>query len=353
MTSTLHFVVPGSLDQRTGGYLYDARMVAGLRVRGFRVDVHELGGRFPDADEQATAALRAALDGIPDGGRVVVDGLAMGGLPHLVAEHAIRLRIVALVHHPLADETGLTDSARERFRAPEQAALAPVRGVVVTSAFTAMRLSEYGVEGSRVRPVEPGTDPAAEAHGPGEGEPPRLLSVGTVTPRKGHDLLIRALALLRDRPWQCVCAGSLDRDTNFVDQVRAEISEAGLETRVQLLGEQSSDQLSAIYDAASVFVLPSWYEGYGMALTEALARGLPIISTTGGAIPGTVPSRAGQLVAPGDVEALAEAIRGWLDDPMARNRAATAARDAARRLPTWQQQVDHFKAAVEEFAPDV
>lgn len=353
MTSTLHFVVPGSLNQRTGGYLYDAHMVAGLRGRGVPVDVHELGGRFPDADEEATSALSSALDGIPDGGRVVLDGLAMGGLPHIVAEHATRLRIVALVHHPLADETGLADDARDRLRALERAALATARGVVVTSAFTAMRLREYGVDPSRVRSVEPGTDPAEEARGPREGEPPMLLSVGTVTPRKGHDLLIRALATLRDRSWQCVCAGSLDRDADFVARVRAEISEGRLEKRVQLLGEQSSNQLDAVYDAASIFVLPSWYEGYGMALTEAVARGLPIISTTGGAIPGTVPARAGILVAPGDVEALAEAIRSWLDDPGARERAATAAREAAQRLPTWSHQVDHFRAAIEEFTPDV
>jgi glycosyltransferase involved in cell wall biosynthesis len=353
LTVALHVVVPGALHQRTGGYLYDARMVAGLQARGLRVEVHEIDGRFPDTDERAASALDAALGAIPDGDRVVVDGLAMGGLPDIVAGHAARLRIVALVHHPLADETGLADDARDRFRALERAALAPVRGVVVTSAFTATRLEEYGVEASRVRAVEPGTDPATAAQGPPAGEPPTLLSVGTVTPRKGHDLLIRALATLRNRQWTCVCAGSLDRDPDFVARVRAEISEAGLERRVHLLGEQSSDQLDATYDAASIFVLPSWYEGYGMALTEALARGLPIISTSGGAIPGTVPPHAGQLVTPGDVEGLSEALRGWLDDPRARDRAADAARDAAGRLPTWPDQVDRFWAAIEELAADV
>lgn len=349
----LHFVVPGPLAQRTGGYLYDARMVEGLRERGCDVVVHELPGRFPDADAVAEAALRSALVSIPGGGRVVIDGLAMGGLPGVVEEQARRLRIVALVHHPLADETGLDAPTRAHFRALERAALAPVRGVVVTSRFTAARLAEYGVGERRVRSVEPGTDRAPAARGPGPDDPPLLLAVGSVTPRKGQDLLIQALGAVRDRPWACVCAGSLERDRAFVARVRETIADQGLETRVRLVGELSGEALGAVYDSASIFVLPSWYEGYGMALTEAVARGLPIVSTTGGAIPGTVPPRAATLVAPGDVAALSEALRRWLDDPDDRQRAADAAREAATGLPTWADQVDAFATAVRELATDV
>ena len=350
---TLHFVVPGHLGQRTGGYIYDARMVAGLRAGGVEVEVHELAGRFPDADPEAAEALGAALGSIPDRGRVIIDGLAMGGLPEVVQEHRRRLEIVALVHHPLADETGLDDHAQARFRALERGALAAVRGVVVTSRFTAARLVDYGVGAPRVRSVEPGTDPAPKARGPHAGEPPLLLAVGSVTPRKGHDLLIRALEAVRDRDWSCVCAGSLERDPAFVARVRSLISEAGLDARVRLVGELSGGELSAVYDSASIFVHPSWFEGYGMSLTEAVARGLPIISTTGGAIPHTAPPEASALVAPGDVEALSEALRRWLDDPDARLRAAAAARRAAGRLPTWSDQVVAFEAAIEALMADV
>lgn len=349
----LHFVVPGPLGQRTGGYLYDARMVTGLRERGRAVEVHELRGQFPDADVEAAEAFRSVLSSLPDGSRVVVDGLALGGLPAVVREHAARLRVVALVHHPLAAETGLDDAGRARFRKLERAALAAVRGVMVTSRFTATRLAEYGVAAHRVRSVEPGTDRAPTARGPGPGAPPMLLAVGSVTPRKGHDLLVQALAAIRDRSWDCVCAGSLERDRPFVAGVRALITGTGLEHRIRLTGELSSDGLADVYDAASIFVLPSWYEGYGMALTEAVARGLPIVSTTGGAIPGTVPPGAGALVAPGDVEALSEALRRWLDEPHDRLRAAAAARAAARALPKWADQVEAFAAAVDALTLDV
>ena len=346
-------MVPGPLRQRTGGYLYDARMVDGLRERGQAVEVHELRGRFPDADAEAEEAFRSVLASIPDGGGVVVDGLAMGGLPGVVREHAERLNLVALVHHPLADETGLDGSTRAQFQKLERAALAAVRGVVVTSRFTATRLVEYGVGATRVRSVEPGTDPAPQARGPGTGGPPMLLAVGSLTPRKGQDLLIQALGSIRDRPWECVCAGSLERDRIFVARVRALIAEAGLEHRVRLVGELSGEALGLAYDSASIFVLPSWYEGYGMALTEAVARGLPIVSTTGGAIPHTVPPGAAMLVAPGDVEALSEALRQWLDEPDDRHRAAVAARDAAVGLPSWGDQVEAFAAAVRELIADV
>jgi glycosyltransferase involved in cell wall biosynthesis len=177
--------------------------------------------------------------------------------------------------------------------------------------------------------------------------------VGSVTPRKGHDLLIQALGAIRDLDWSCVCAGSLERDAAFVARVRSLISEAGLDARVRLVGELSGGELSAVYDSASIFVHPSWFEGYGMSLTEAVARGLPIISTTGGAIPDTAPPEASALVAPGDVEALSEALRRWLDDPDDRLRAASAARRAAERLPTWSDQVVAFEAAIEALMADV
>ena len=351
----LHVVVPGSIDQRTGGFIYDARIVGGLRELGWRVVVHNLAGMFPDADDQARASLTSTLSTIPDGARVVIDGLAMGGLPEPVQAERARLRLLSLVHHPLADETGLDAPQRARSAARERDALAGCVGVLVTSEFTARRLGAFGVEPARVRVVRPGTDRARPAVGPGPDALPRLLCVATLTPRKGQDVLVHALSRIRDLRWTCVCAGSLDRVPGYAALVRGLTRERGLVGRVRFPGECEPDRLDDLYHHASLFVLPSYYEGYGMALTDALARGLPVISTTGGAIPQTVPRDASVLISPGDDSALAEALHRLLTDERgARCRAAlaAAARRHARKLPNWTQAAHAFAEAMLELIPD-
>jgi len=352
VTSELHFVVPGPLEQLTGGYVYDAHVVAALRDRGWNVHVHNLRGRFPDPDATARASLTATLADVPAGARVVVDGLGMGVLPDVIEAHAKRLRILSLVHHPLAEETGVAPADKERFARTERRAIAACAGVIVTSGFTARVLDTYGVGAERARVAPPGTDRARPAIGPRPGAPPALLCVASVTPRKGHDVLVAALEQVRDLEWTCVCVGSTERDLDHAASVRAKVARAGLNERVSFVGEREGEQLEAQYHGASVFVLASYYEGYGMALAEAIARGLPIVSTTGGAIPFTVPADASVLVPPGDAEAFASALRSVLDpDATLREELAAAARRRAAELPTWDEAVDEFAAAVRELAP--
>ena len=308
-----HLVVPGPLDQRTGGYLYDARMVAELGRAGRLVVVHEVEGRFPNVDERALTALDAELAGIPDGDVVVVDGLAFGAAPNVAARHADRLRLVALVHHPLSHETGLTDEERRHLEGAEAEALRHARGVIVTSPYTARRLADFGVSADRVRVVRPGTETGPMAEGPAPSEPAKMVCVGTVTPRKGFDILVRALSQLDDLEWRCDCAGSLDRAPDYAREVREAVEREGLVPRMRFLGELPTDALDEVYRTATLFVLPSYYEGYGMAFAEALARGLPIVGTTGGAIPDTVPDETGVLVEHGDADGLAAALRKLLE----------------------------------------
>jgi glycosyltransferase involved in cell wall biosynthesis len=350
----LHVVVPGPIEQRTGGYIYDAQIVAGLRQLDWRVVVHNLAGTFPDVDMQATRSMTLALAAIPTGSRVLIDGLAMGGLPGPVRAESRRLRVLALVHHPLSDEIGLDTSSRARFAALEREALAACAGVVVTSEFTARRLSAFGVAPVRVRVVRPGTKRAPVAVGPGGEAAPALLCVATVARRKGQDVLIRALASLRDLPWTCVCAGSLDRDPGYARAVEEQLCATGLGARIRLVGECEPDQVDDLYHHASLFVLPSYYEGYGMVLTDALARGLPVVSTTGGAIPHTLPPEACRLVPPGDHQALADALRPLLSDGGSERRAvlATAARRHADGLPDWREAAATFASATLELTTD-
>ena len=344
--SELHLVVPGPLNQRTGGYIYDASIVDGLRRMGWRVVVHELEGRFPEADQTAHASLTRVLADLPDDTHVVVDGLAMGGLPRPLHAHGLRLRIVGLVHHPLADETGLDADQRHRLAASERDALSVCRGVLVTSSKTASRLTAYGVPAARVRAVPPGTEPARRADGPGPGAPPQILCVGAVIPRKAQDVLVRALARLSETPWRCVCAGSLTRHLVYATAVQTQAAEAGFTERVRFVGECEPEVLDELYHSSSLFALPSYDEGYGMALSEALARGLPVVSTTGGAIPDTVPEGTGILVPPGDDVALAAVIDDLLTDASRRRNLASAARRYAATLPDWDQAAAAFASAV-------
>ena len=348
----LHLAVPGSLEQRTGGYIYDARMVDGLRRRGWPVVVHNLAGAFPDADETARISVAGVLDRLGDGARIVIDGLALAGLTGPVRARCRRLRLLALIHHPLADETGLDVEQRRRLATLEREALGCCSAVVVTSRFTAARLAAYGVPADRVRVARPGTEPIRPADGQHGGNPPQLLCAGSVIPRKGQDVLIRALARLAHLAWRATCVGSLSRDTTYAGAVQSQARASGLGDRVRFAGECDAATLDGYYRASSVFVLPSYYEGYGMVLTEALSHGLPVVSTTGGAIPDTVPSDAALLVPPGDDAALADALTSLLAETdsgaATRRRAALAA--AARRyaatLPDWDQAASAFADAI-------
>jgi glycosyltransferase involved in cell wall biosynthesis len=345
------FLVPGDWDSRTGGTLYDRRIVGGLRHAGWSVTLASPGAMFPHPDAAAHAQARAAVEALPDGALVVADGLAFGALPELAEQHAARLRWVALVHHPLALEAGLSPAQQAALQASERRALACARAVVVTSASTAQSLAGYGVAAHRITVVEPGTDPAPPAQGGGAGPLAlSLLCVATVTPRKGHTVLLQALAGLQDRPWQLHCVGSLARDAGTAAQVRQAQARLGLAGRVVWHGEVEQAQLQALYAQADLFVLPSFHEGYGMALAEALARGLPIVSCAAGAIVDTVPAQAGVLVPPGDVAALRAALQSLLDDPQRRAALAAGAQAHALRLPDWPQAVRRFAGVLEALA---
>jgi len=340
------FVVPGDLDTRTGGYAYDRHIIGGLRDAGWTVDVLALADGFPWPDAAALADAAERIAGLPGGSLVVVDGLAFGALPELAARHAQRLAWVALVHHPLALETGLGEAQRRQLLDSERRALAAARRVIVTSHATARALQrDYGVPPARIHVVEPGTVPAA-AHERPAGDGLSLLCVAAVTPRKGHGVLIDALAGLQDRAWTLRCVGSLARSPDTVHALRHAIAAHGMAQRVHLDGEVDADRLARHYAQADAFVLPSFHEGYGMALAEAMAHGLPVVSTTAGAIPDTVPAGAGVLVPPGDVPALRAALARLLDDPAWRASLARGARAAGARLPGWREAAARFAEAL-------
>jgi glycosyltransferase involved in cell wall biosynthesis len=349
---SLAFLVPGSLDQLTGGYLYDRHVVDGLRRQGRAVDVVSLPGGYPDADADTRASAAEALRRLPDGSTAVVDGLALPGFAECLRTQGQRLRLVGLIHHPLSLETGLVPE-RARQVARLEAGLWPcLAAAVCPSEHTAAAVRAAGLPADRVAVIAPGTArPAARAAAPRPATGPlRLLAVGSIVPRKGHRLLVEALAGIGSVDWRLDCIGSLERDPAAVDDLRTCIAGHGLGERVLLSGEQPAERLAEAYRDADLFVLPSFHEGYGMVFAEALAHGVPVVATTAGAIPDTVPAAASRLVPPGDVPALQAALRQVLTDPALRARLAAAAAQAAGALPSWDDAVRAWAAVLDEVA---
>lgn len=350
MSKRFTLIVAGDPAQRTGGYIYDAQIVSALRDQGWEIDVVGLAGTFPDADAEAAKTLTQALASLPDQAAVVIDGLAMGALPEVVAQHAQRLEITALLHHPLGDELGLEEADQQRFHRSELNALAHVARIIVTSHFTARRLPELAAHYEMplnpfVTVVEPGVAQAPISPAAEPGELLRLLCVATLTPRKGQDILVKALAGVSGDHWQCDCYGGA-RDTTFTQRVQQLIDQNGLQGSVRLHGECDGATLEAAYRSAHALVLPSWYEGYGMVVTEALAHGLPVITTTGGALRDTLPTGAGLSVEPGDVDALQDALSRFCHDVELRHQLRQGAAQARDALSDWQEAGGKFAAAL-------
>jgi glycosyltransferase involved in cell wall biosynthesis len=340
------FAIPGDLATPTGGYGYDRRMIAELRELGWRPEVLSLGDGFPRPDALTRAAAKARLSDVPKGRPIVIDGLAFGVLPE--AGEALREThpLIVLVHHPLALESGLTPQEADAMRTSERAALACARGIVVTSPATGRLLvGEYGADADRITVVEPGTDRPVFMRSRGDG-PVALLAVGAVVPRKGYDVLVAALAALTDLPWRLTIVGDTGRDAAAASRLVDDIATHRLSDRITLSGAVSAERLAALYANADLFVLPSRHEGYGMAFAEALAQGLPVVGTTAGAIPETVPAEAGMLVPPGDAAALAAALQRLIENTAERSRLAAGARAVAARLPTWAESAERFARAI-------
>jgi len=346
VVSRVVFAVPGALTTPTGGYAYDARIIAELRAGGWHVDVLDLGDGFPRPGAQALAAAHAQLAALPRQDPIVIDGLAFGVLPDAATELTASHRLIALVHHPLAREAGLSLREAEALHSSERRALTAARRVIVTSAFTArLVVADYAVPQGRVTIVRPGNDRVAPGRGSRQ-ETVSLLAVGAIVPRKGYDVLLAALASLRDLPWRLTIAGDRTRDADTAARLDADLARLKIADRVRCAGAVSAEQLAALYSSADLFVLASRLEGYGMAFAEAIAYGVPVIGTTAGAIPETVPASAGVLVPPDDAAALSAALRQLIEDPARRRRLTASARAAAAGLPTWAHSTELFAQAV-------
>ena len=281
-------LVPGPISAVSGGYGYDRRIVAELRAAGHAVEVHELGGRHPLPDD--AAALREI----------------------------------------------------------EQRMFPALTGCIVTSETTAATLAgDFAVPATRLASVVPGTDPAPRGLGSG-GDTCRILSIGTLIPRKGHELLLRALARLFDLDWHLTIAGGAP-DPVHAASLRNLAEDLKIAQRVDFVGVATGEALEALWRGADVFALATEYEGYGMAIAEALKRGLPVAITKGGAAGALVPVEAGVVCEVGDLVTYSKALRRVIFDVELRAEMAQAAWEAGQKLPDWAAQGQDFADALARF----
>lgn len=308
------FALPDRADTGGGGLAYAEAMAASLQTTGHAVEVIQ-------GPDPAWAA----------GVVPVIDGLL---LPHLLPRlnDLIDAGAVALIHHALA-AAGRNAAQRTEVAAAMRTMLPRLRHVVATSRPVADRLiQEFGV--ATVTVVEPGAD--ALPRSVAAGGPCRILSVGVLTPRKGHDVLLRALARLPDLDWSLTIAGAAGRDPEYAARLAAMIPELGLVGRVQLLADPDDAALDALWRQAEVFALATRWEGYAAGVAEALRRGVPVVVTEGGGA--LVTMDAGAVCTLEDEPTLSKCLRRVVFDRALRADMATSAWRAGQRLPGWPAQ---------------
>jgi glycosyltransferase involved in cell wall biosynthesis len=348
----VHFVVPDGIDdpaRPSGGNAYDRHLRQGLGPLGWSVREHPVAGCWPWPDAEAFAALARVVRQIPDASVTLLDGLLASTAPEVLVPEARRLRLVVLVHmalgHRPADES-------EETRMRERAVLSAAAAIVTTSAWTRRRLlALYQLPPGRVHVAEPGVEAAELAAGTVGGG--ALLCVAAVSSEKGHDLLVDALLTLSDLPWRCVCVGSLDRDPAFAGDLRQRALAGELGDRVHFAGPLAGADVEASYATADLLVVASRAESYGMVVTEALARGLPVVAAEVGGLTealgyGADRIRPGVLVPPGDPAALAAALRTWLCDHELRARLRRAACERRESLRGWSTTASVVAGVLEE-----
>jgi glycosyltransferase involved in cell wall biosynthesis len=341
------FVLPADVDDVTlasGGNAYDRRMCEVLGLREVTVR-----GHWPTPDEAARANLARELAELPDGSVALLDGLVACGVPEIVVPHTRRLRVAILLHLPLADEIGLPADRAAELDALERRTLHAATAIIATSAWAARRATgHHGLDPSQVHVAPPGTAPAPLA----TGTDGRLLCLASVTPRKGQDVLVEALAGVADLGWTCECVGSVRRDPAYVERVHGLIARHGLTSRMSLAGPLPDAELRDRFARTDLLVLPSRGETFGMVVTEALAQGIPVLTSDVDALPDTLGqapdgSVPGMLVPAGDAAALSGALRRYLIDASLRGRLRESARERRRHLEDWNKAAARLGAVLD------
>ena len=337
------FITVGDTGRKTGGYLYDGRVISSLRRRGLVIEEVVAGGALPDEQRKVSPGLGSTFD--PSRfDTIVVDALArIAVAPHLDRWQTFR-PVVALVHElPSVAGGGSEPETVARERDHEEPLLRADRFIAVSDHGRNVLL-DRGVSPGRIHVVPPGFDRVPVGDGtPARREGPvRALCVAQWIPRKGILTLVEAWTLHERRGAVLELIGETNADADYTARVRAAIDAAPRASIVEsgCVGDAS---LGASYAKADLFVLPSRYEGYGIVYAEALAFGLPIIACDAGPVPDLVGREAGVLIQPNDRDDLSSALDLLLGDSELRTKMSVAASRRASRLPRWEDTVAGFE----------
>ena len=343
----IRFIIPGDINTPSGGYRYDRTILEEWRALNVAFDLVSLSGCYPMPSDADKALAFSVIDECDEADITIVDGLAGGGFPELLEALSKSTPCLSLLHHPLSLENGISKEDARFLEATERDGLNFTKAVITTSSATSKTVEElFGVDKAAIHTIEPGVaraNPIAFR----DTLPLSILSVGSITERKGHDVLIKALALIKEYSWQLTIIGPQHFDPDCFLELTKLCQELGISDRVTFLDSLSEEELSAQYAKADIFALASRYEGYGMAYAEAIVRGIPVIGTTAGAIPDTVPEEAGLLVPADDVDAFSHALASLLSDNSLRQKKHLGALAAEPDFPTWSGSAKKFLEILE------
>lgn len=336
------FVIPGDINLPTGGYRYDKEIVNAWKASGIDVELISLEGDYPFPSDQEKSNALDAVKKFPDADVAVVDGLLGGVLPEFIQKLSNAMPVVALIHHPLCLENGLNDKIAKALKTSEKKGLKFVSQIITTSPATTKTVSKlFGFDRSKIHTILPGVKRTQISRG-SESQTTHLLCVGSIIERKDHKTLLQALSTLKYLDWRLDCYGSTEFDKELYAQIQDIITKENLSKKVTFHGAVSDERLDAAYATSDIFVLPSLFEGYGMVYAEAIVRGLPVIATTAGAIPDTVPETCGILVEPNNIEMLAQALEKLITNEEMLNKFRQNAINAEPTFPTWQNSATRF-----------
>jgi glycosyltransferase involved in cell wall biosynthesis len=315
----LRIVVPPDVESVTGGNVYDLALARALEAAGHQVDVVSC------ARSGLVVLLRRSG---PE--TTLVDGLLACSEPDAIAGAAVGV----LVHMPLAWEAGSTPGRAGEVDEREGRALRAASVVIATSHWSAGYLRRrHGIR--QVAVAAPGVEAAPIATG---SDPPLLVHVAALSPTKDQLNVVAALRKLAHRAWRARLVGANDRYPGYAESVVDAVSTAGLSKRIEIPGVLKRDNA---WDGADLALLPSRAESFGLAVTEALARGVPAVVTEGGAAEAlgltSDGRRPGIVVPPGDEAALARALGRWLDDRDCRDELRSRAIERRLTLDGWDE----------------
>lgn len=339
--------VPGNYPPTTGAIVFDTKLGAELSASGRAVSFVPVAGRHPWPDDQSRQSAAACLTAArASGDRIVIDGFCLYAFADLAADLQVA-EAIGVIHHPMSGEPHLNTAQRDFYAATEARLLPMLARIAAPSdAVAAQIITLPGINAAGVTVITPGLPDAPRSMG-SDGAGCHLLAVASLIPRKGFETVLKALQPLQDLDWHLTICGDQTIDPAHSASLLALADTPGLAGRVTFTGPCAAAAFEALWQSADIFVSGSSYEGYGMAVAEAVRRGLPLAVTKGAAAPAVIPEGGSIIVEPGDATQLSKGLRRLIFDPAARRVLSDAAWNAGRALPSWTAQAERFASLLD------